>query len=343
MKRNDFIKSTVGLIAASTVLSSFNNRPDAGQKDRTKIIPKGLLKGDIIALTAPAGSIWNRNHIEKMQTLLAEMGFKTRLGKTLYEQDGYLAGNDELRAAELMGFYEDKSIKAILTMRGGWGCARILDLLDYEIIRKNTKIIIGFSDITSLVNAIYTRSKVITFHGPCGYSSWGDFTQEQVTNALVLGKSFLMKNPSHHKSELKTWVSGKAKGELIGGNLTVILSLIGTAYEPNWYGKILCLEEIGEEPYRVDRMLWQMKQAGIFNKITGLIIGSFKNCEAEEPHKSFSLEEVFTQHFSDFRTPVYQGAAFGHIGPKFTLPIGVLAEMDADAFTIKTLEMSVLG
>lgn len=340
MKRNEFIKSSAGLIAGGLALSSFANAvttQDLGEK----ILPKALVPGDLIAITAPAGSIWNKAHIDKIEKLLHEQGFKTTLGKTVYEQDGYLAGNDELRATELMNFFNDKSVKGIVTMRGGWGCARILDRLDYNIIRANPKIIIGFSDITSLINAIYVRTGIITYHGPCGYSSWGDFTMNYVKKAIAIGTQYVMKNPADYVAELKTWVSGKAKGDLIGGNLTVLVSMIGTAYEPDWQHKILFLEEIGEEPYRVDRMLWQLKQRGVFLKINGLVLGSFKDCEPEEPEKSFALEEVFDQHFAQVQFPVYQGAAFGHIGPKFTLPIGVWAEMDADEFTLRTLERSV--
>ena len=340
MKRSDFIKSSAGIVAGGMALSAFISN-ETGLDNRGKIIPKALVKGDLIGITAPAGSIWNKSHIDKVEAILREQGFKTKLGKTLYEQDGYLAGNDTMRATELMELYTDKTIKGIVTMRGGWGCTRILDQLDFEVIRENPKIIIGFSDITSLINAIYTRSKVVTYHGPCGYSSWGDFTMSYVKLALAGGGPYTMKNPSHHNSDLKTWVSGKAQGELVGGNLTVVVSMVGGEYEPSWENKILLLEEIGEEPYRVDRMLWQLKHAGVFNQIKGLVIGSFKNCGPEEPQKSFTLDEVFQQHFSEAKFPIYQGAAFGHITPKFTLPIGLMAEMDADEFTITTLERSV--
>ena len=340
MKRSDFLKSSAGIIVGTTALTSFTT-PDAATQNRTTIYPKALRRGDLIGITAPAGSIWNKSHIEKIENILQDQGFKTKVGKTCYEQEGYLAGTDEMRTSELMGFFEDKTIKGIVTMRGGWGCQRILDDLNYETIRANPKVVIGFSDITSLVNAIFKHSGVVAYHGPCGYSSWGDFTMNCVKKALVVGEPFTLKNPPEYKEEQKTWITGKAQGHLVGGNLTVLSAMVGTPHEPFWTGSILFLEEIGEEPYRVDRMLWQMKQAGVFKKINGLVLGSFKNCQPEEPHKSFSLEEVFDQHFGQANFPVYQGAAFGHIGPKFTLPIGVNAEMDADQFTIRTLERSV--
>lgn len=337
MERRKFIRNTAGIIAGGALLSSFES-----ESEDQKIVPKSLRLGDYVAITGPAGSIWNKWHITKIEEKMKSLGYKTKLGKTLYEQQGYLAGSDQMRADELMGFFKDKSVKAILTMRGGWGCARILDLLDYSVIRQNPKIIMGFSDITSLVNAIYSQTGLVTYHGPCGYSSWKEFTTSQVLNALVNGESYVMKNPEDYLEGLQTLSSGKAKGELIGGNLTVVVSMIGTKYEPDWNNKILLLEETTEEPYRIDRMLWQMKQRGVFKKVKGVVLGSFHKCEPEEPEKSFSLQEVLEQHFKDVSFPVYQGATFGHLEPKFTLPLGLSAEIDADQFTITTLERSVI-
>lgn len=337
MKRRKFIQNSAALAAGAYTLSSFQ----LGDIKNT-IKPKGLIKGDLIGITAPAGSIWNKAHITKAQKVLEDLGFKTVVGKTCYKQDGFLAGSDKQRASELMEMFQDNSIRGILTMRGGWGCARILDLLDFEAITKNPKVLMGFSDITSLINAIYSKSGLITYHGPCGYSSWGDFTVDEVMKTLGLGLPRTLKNPSNNMADLKTWSPGKAKGALIGGNLTVIVSMLGTDYEPNWANKVLFLEEIKEEPYRIDRMLWQLKQAGVYKKVNAIVLGSFRKCEPEEPEKSFELNEIFDQHFSNVDFPVYQGASFGHIAPKFTLPIGVMAEVDSDSFTIQILEKSVI-
>ena len=338
MKRRKFIRNSTGLLAGSYLLSSMSDPVQVSNR----IIPKSLRLGDYIAITGPAGCIWNKWHITKIEEKLNGLGYKTKLGKTLYEQDGYLAGNDKMRADEFMSFFEDKSIKAILTMRGGWGCSRILDLLDYDVIKNNPKIIMGFSDITSLINAIYTKTGLVTYHGPCGYSSWKEFTTNNVLKALVSGQPFKMENPNDYKEHLNTLTGGVSRGELIGGNLTVVVSMLGTDYEPDWNNKILLLEETTEEPYRIDRMLWQLKQNGVFNKIKGLALGSFHKCEPEEPEKSFSLQEVLEQHFRNCKFPVYQGATFGHLQPKFTLPLGIKAELNADEHFIKTLEDSVI-
>lgn len=340
MKRRLFINRIAGLGAASVILPSFIT---AAESEPNNVIPKALLKGDTIAITGPAGAIYEPETIDRIASKLTELGFKYKLGKTLYERFGYLAGTDQMRADELMEYYQDDSVKAILTMRGGWGCARILDLLDYQIIQQNPKILLGFSDITSLVNAVYQQTGTVTFHGPCGYSTWTDFSTNYVTKAIGVGAPFTMKNPDDYLTDLMTLSPGKAQGRLIGGNITVLVSMIGTPYEPNWQDKILFLEETNEEPYRIDRMFWQMKQAGIFDKVKGIVFGSFNKCFAEEPEKSFTLYEVLEQHFKDCGKPVYMGATFGHMSPKFTLPIGVLAEIDADNFTIKTLEKSVMA
>src|SRR5690606_2054293 len=158
----------------------------------------------------------------KIEAKLAALGFKTKLGQTLYEQGGFLAGNDELCATEFMSMISDNSIRASLTMRGGWRSRRILDKLDYRPIGENPKIIMGFSDITALVNAIHSKAGLMTYHGPCGYSSWGDFTTDQVINAIVKGDPYVMSNPGTYTEDLKTWSAGKARGKLVGGNLTVI-------------------------------------------------------------------------------------------------------------------------
>ncbi len=337
MKRRQFIKKTSLLTLSGLSLSSFTYT----KNNLVKILPPKLKKGDTIALTAPAGAIFNTTYIEKIEKKLNGLGFKTIRGKTLFIQEGYLAGSDELRTNELHHFFKDPNIKAILAMRGGWGCARILNQLDYNLIKTHPKILMGYSDITSLLIAITNKTGLITYHGPMGYSSWKEFSTRQMLNVLVEGKPFKMKNPSNYQATLKTLTSGKAVGELIGGNLTVVTSLLGTHYEPNWQNKILFLEETSEEPYRIDRMLWQLKLAGVFDKINGCVLGAFNKCEPEEPQKSFTLDEVINQHFKNKKFPVYQGAAFGHIIPKFTLPLGLKVKINANDFYIELIEDSV--
>jgi muramoyltetrapeptide carboxypeptidase len=338
MKRRKFIQKS-GLLAVGSIgLSSFNYSDLI-----PRLFPQSLKKGDTIALTAPAGAIFNSKQVTRIESRLVKLGFKVLRGETLNEKYGFLAGSDNFRTAELHSLFKNKTVKAIIAMRGGWGCARILDKLDYELIKSNPKILMGYSDITSLLIAIQQKTGLITYHGPVGYSSWKEFSTFNVFKTIVDGKPFEMKNPIAYSQDLETLTTGKAIGQLIGGNLTVLTSMIGTRHEPDWVNKILFLEETGEEPYRIDRMLWQLKQSQVFDKIKGLVIGAFTKCNPEDPEKSFSLAEILNQHFKDANFPVYKGAVIGHIVPKFTLPIGVNVEMDAEKFKITTLEPSILS
>jgi len=334
MKRRAFIRqSGVAAIGLTTLTSMAYSEPNVNS-----IKPKALKKGDTIAISAPAGAIFSSKYIKRFEEKLTGLGFKIIKGKTLSTQTGYLAGEDDMRAKELNTFFADPEVKAIFTMRGGWGSNRILDLLDYEMIKKNPKILMGYSDITSLILAINKKTGLITYHGPMGYSSWEAFSTQQVYDTLIAGKKVVLKNPKEEEEQLETLHNGVAQGKLLGGNLTVVCSLIGSQYEPDWKGSILFLEETKEEPYRIDRLLWQMKLAGVFDKVNGIVLGSFYKCYALEPERAFSLGEVFDQHFSKLNKPVYRGASFGHTINKFTLPIGVLAKVDADKHIITLLE-----
>lgn len=333
MERRSFIKKSG--IASVAVVGLSINLPKETPK---KITPNALKKGDTIALIAPAGAVFSPHYIEKLETKLTSWGFKVLKGKTLFAQEGYLAGSDELRAKEINTLFTNKTVKAIFCMRGGWGCNRLLDLLDFEVIKKNPKILMGYSDITSLLMVITHQTGLVTYHGPMGYSSWKSFSTKEVYKVLVNGLKVKMTNPEDETNQLKVLSPGKSTGELIGGNLTVICSLIGTKYEPNWDNKILFIEETGEEPYRIDRLFWQLKLADVFDKVNGIVLGSFRNCIPEEPEKSFSLQEVFDQHFNGLKKPVYMGASFGHTVNKFTLPIGTSATVNADNFTIQLEE-----
>jgi len=181
MKRRGFIQKSGLLAVGSFGLSSLSLNDS-----KLKIYPKGLKKGDVIALTAPAGAIFNSCQISKIESKLKSLGFKVLLGKTLYEQDGFLAGNDEFRVQELHTLFKDKTVKAIIAMRGGWGCARILDKLEYQLIEDNPKILMGYSDITSLLIAVQQKTGLITYHGPVGYSSWKEFSTFNVFKTVLM-------------------------------------------------------------------------------------------------------------------------------------------------------------
>ncbi|OUL34203.1 LD-carboxypeptidase [Nostoc sp. T09] len=306
---------------------------------QTTLKPPRLHIGDTVGLVAPAGIV-DAQDIEIAQRSLADLGLKVKLGKHILDRYGYLAGKDRDRAADLNAMFIDKSVKAIIAMRGGWGCNRILPLLNYTNIRSHPKILMGYSDITSLLLAINARSRVITFHGPVATSTWNQFTVDYVKRILFTGEAVRMQNPTTNEAQFSTVAPGKAKGKLVGGNLSVLSAMIGSPYLPSWNQCILFVEEIGEDMYRVDRMLTQLKNAGILNRIAGLIFGQCTKCSlGDEPN--FTLLQVLQDHILPLGIPAWYGSAIGHIKDKFTLPVGVQVEIDANAGIIQMLEPSV--
>ncbi len=338
--RRKFIKQA-GLLSISPVITSIN--PTSIATEHPKIIkPKALKTGDTIAITSPAGAVWDTQQIEVFSSILKQLGFNVVLGKTLSEKWGYFSGKEETRVNELHEFFSNKNIQGIFSMKGGWGCARLLDLLDYDLIRKNPKVILGFSDISSLLIAIHQRCGLITFHGPVGNSGWNDFTSSVFRSVVQKNISdYIYPAPPSNEDPIVTLSNGKASGELIGGNLTVLTNLIGSHYLPDWKGKLLFIEDFKEEPYSIDRMLTQLKLSGVLDKVNGVIIGKCNKCVPEEPLKSFTLIEVLEQHFKAYGKPAFYGAMIGHIENKYTVPIGIKAEMDADKGSIRLLENSV--
>jgi len=338
--RRNFIKTT-GLIATAALLKPTDVFSQEVQEYTQKIKPPALKQGDTVAISSPAGAVWDETQIEKFSEILKGFGFKVILGKTLIEKFGYFAGSDELRAAEINELFANKTIKGIFCMKGGWGCARILDKLDYKLIKENPKVLIGFSDITALLIAITTKTGLITYHGPVGNSGWNEFTKNVFTNVVMTKKQFSFPENPIGEDKIVTINTGKVSGELVGGNLTVLSSLIGSEYLPNWKNKILFLEEAKEEPYSIDRMLTQLKLSGVLDSISGFVFGKCAKCLAEEPLKAFTFHEVLLQHIQPLKIPAYYGAMIGHIENKLTVPLGISATMDADRGMIQLDENSV--
>lgn len=340
--RRKFI-STSALAALSVPLLGMKEvLTDETNKVFSAIKPPSLKTGDTIAITSPAGAVWDYSQVEKYKSMLENSGFQVMLGKTLTEKHGYFAGTDELRAMELNELFSNNYVNGIFCMKGGWGCARILDKLHYDTIKKNPKVIMGFSDITSLLIAINAKTGLVTYHGPVGNSGWNDFTVKYVKSVLVDKSIVSYGYPEDDSDKFYTINEGKSKGILVGGNLTVLAGMIGSDYLPDWKNKILFLEETGEEPYRIDRMLTQLKLAGVLNNISGFIFGKCVKCDAEEPEKAFTIKQVLEQHVKPLGIPSFYGAMIGHIANKYTLPIGVSAEIDALTGSIKLLETAVL-
>jgi len=359
MNRKKFIASlsaaSVGAVAfpfSTLQPSRLQSRDLEGLfKDEPPIIkPPRLQSGDKLALVAP-GSYISESELQDSIKNLNQLGFEASYSEKILLQSGYFAGTDKDRTDDLMEKFSDKRIKGIVCARGGYGCSRILPMLDYDIIRANPKVLIGYSDITALLYGIYQKAGLVTFHGPVGTSTFNDYSVNNFKKVLINPeRTSLFENSTSGDDEnvygVTTIVKGKRKGRLVGGNLSIIVSLIGTDFDVDYSNKIIFIEEIGEEPYRVDRMLTQMIQSGKFDNVAGIMMGNFRKCEVKEESaltgKSFTLMEVLKDRLSSLKIPVVYGMSFGHVKDKFTIPFGILAELDADKQTFTLIEKAVL-
>ena len=305
-----------------------------------QIKPQGLKIGDTVGLISPA-SIINQDNLTQAIDFLKAYGFKVKVGNHVLDQYGYLAGQDADRAADVNGMFADEQVKAILAMRGGWGCNRILPLLDYDLIRRHPKILMGFSDITSLLLGIYARTGLITFHTPVGISTWNWFSLMYGQKILLNKEATVFQNLTSHAIE--TINPGKTKGRLLGGNLSVLTAMIGSSYLPSWKNTILFVEEVGEAIYRVDRMLTQLKIGGILDQLAGFIFANCSNCSTDaDDEPSLSLKQVLSDHIAPLSIPAWYGSMIGHIKNQFIVPLGVEVEIDGEGGTISMLEPAVV-
>ncbi|GAA0605167.1 LD-carboxypeptidase [Virgibacillus siamensis] len=293
------------------------------------IRPPRLNKGDTIGIVAPASPI-DTERLQRALSFFEKMGMRVRLGRHLEKTHGYLAGTDAERLADFHAMIADTQVKAIIFARGGYGTGRLAGALDYDLIRNNPKIIWGYSDITYLHTAIRQAANLVTFHGPMAVSDIADddfdaysaglFHQLQEPSSLFYTESVA---PLHVISD------GEVTGEIVGGNLSLLVSTLGTQYEIDTAGKILLLEDIGEAPYRIDGMLNQLMLAGKLEQATGIIVGDFAKCDPPEEKPSLTLQQVFHEYFADHEGPVVSGFKIGHCMPNFSLPFGVPATLSA--------------
>lgn len=296
------------------------------------IRPKPLKTGDKIALIGTSSPI-AQDRIEPSIRAMEELGLKVVLGESVLANHGFLSGSDEIRAKDINTMFEDNTIKGICAIRGGYGAGRLLDMLDYEMIKKNPKIFAGYSDVTALHNVFNEKCNLITFHTPMAATEFYkgvdnytmDFFKKNIFSDEPLG---IIENPNGQ--EIKTLVSGAAKGKLVGGNLSVIVSTMGTSYELDTKGKILFLEDVDESPYKIDRMLLQLKQCGKFKDAEGIVLGLWTKCESKEPEKSLSLMEIFEELIIPENKPTIFNLACGHGMPTMSLPLGAEVKINTD-------------
>ncbi|HIJ89620.1 MAG: LD-carboxypeptidase [Desulfobulbaceae bacterium] len=287
------------------------------------ILAAPLKKGDTIGIVAPAGPVRNEGDFAAGLKLLTDLGFKTRYQSDILRHNGYLAGTDHERLAELHDLWRDPEVKAILAVRGGYGCLRLLPDLDFALIRRQPKMLIGFSDLTVLLSAIQQKTGLITFHGPMLTTlARSDRESQEGFFDLLTGRS----RTEIKIKGLEILKGGQASGRLLPGNLTSLVHLLGTPFEPDWQDTILVLEDIGEAPYRIDRLLSHLAAAGRLSRIAGLILGDFDQCGDIELIWQRSLELL-----SDRQIPIWANFPMGHGSRNQILPLGAEARLDSTA------------
>jgi muramoyltetrapeptide carboxypeptidase len=324
--------------------------PAPGGAGARSVKPPRLRDGDRVGLVAPASANFLSEDIEIAQEVARAFSLEPLLGAHVRDRHGYLAGTDADRASDVNAFFADPAVKVVLAIRGGWGCARILPLLDWDVVRKHPKVVAGYSDITALHCGLHARTGLVTFHAPTALSAWPPFSVEQFRRVVFEAEAASMSNPPgteedrlvQRENRTRTITPGRARGRLVGGNLTVLTALLGSPYVPPFDGAILFLEDVNEDIYRVDRMMTSLALAGLLSRVRGFVFGSCSKCEPGEGYGSLTLEEVLDEHVRPLGVPAYQGAMIGHQERQFTMPIGIEVEVDADAGSIVMLEPAVV-
>ncbi len=340
MNRRNFLGGVGAGIASAAV--------SAQTKSAALIKPRQIKPGATIGLITPATPTTDPDTLAKADRALKFFGFQVKVGKNVGRRAGYFGSSPAERLDDLHAMFRDPEVDAVFAMRGGYGSQHLLDRMDYDLIRRNPKIFLGYSDITAMHLAINKHAGLVTFHGPNMLSEFTAYTQQHFRRAMFDAKPLGVlanppeANPIRPSHPTRTIRSGTATAPIIGGNLTLISTLMGTPYELDCRGKILLLEDIGEEPYRMDRMLTQLRLAGKFKDAVGIVVGECVDCKPNEYKPSlgsnFSLGEVLDAMLKPLTVPVFYGLTFGHTDDQLTLPLGVMATMDAERGTLEIKE-----
>ena len=339
-------RSAIAGVGAATALI-LAGRVLAAPRKLTR--PPRLRPGDTVGLVAPAGFVADRFGLDELGATVRAMGLVPKFASNLLERHGYLAGTDDSRANALNAMFRDRAVRAIFAVRGGWGCERILPLLDFRSLDADPKPLIGSSDITALHLAIAARTACPSLHGPNLASAWNAVAWDSF-HRLVFGAEtpvYTADDAAEDRlvpraSRIRSFHPGTARGRLLGGNLSVLSALVGTPYLPDFTGAILFLEDTNEAEYRIDRMLSQLALSGILGRVAGVAFGQCTNCANPGPsYSNFTIYEVLEQHLAKLGVPAFQGAEIGHIAGQLSIPVGVEAEIDATVGTIRILESLV--
>ncbi|MDR2950105.1 MAG: LD-carboxypeptidase [Prevotella sp.] len=354
MNRRNFLHTGIALSITSlipTIMTAKNNTADEVNKRTTKAAR--LCPGDKIGMTAPA-YLLSEDALQSSIENLQHLGFEPLYSDKILGKHGYFSGTDKERAEDFNNMIKNPEIKGIIFAAGGYGCTRILDMIDYKAIKKNPKVIMGFSDDTALINTIYRKTGLITFHGPVAKIFDSEYSRKQFMDVVMYptdrytiesSSDDLLKAFDEKIYERYTITPGKVRGELVGGNLTLFSAMMGTPYQINLKNKIVMIEDVGEEPYRIDRMLTQLIASGELAKARGIVFGVNNDCDISEKTNapnSFTLREVIEDRIKPLNIPAVHGLSFGHISNNFTFPIGIEAELDTMSMTIKLMEKAVV-
>jgi muramoyltetrapeptide carboxypeptidase len=312
--------------------------------------PVRLRSGSRVALVAPAGPVLERDDITRAEELCRALGYVPTVGPHAGCRAGYFAGTDEDRLADLNAALGDADVDAVWCIRGGYGVTRILDHVDFDALARAPKAVIGFSDITALLTAITRLTGLVTFHGPTARAAMPSFSRSHFERVLASaeppGRLGRLPQPADvlvtQEYRIVTLRGGVAEGPLAGGNLTLLQCLIGTRYFPDLAGAILFLEDVGEELYRVDRMLAHLRMAGVLAGLAGVVVGRFTDMKRTMSDGACGFDEVLAHYFRPLGVPVAYGFPIGHIDRQWTLPLGVRARFDADAGEVDLLESAVV-
>jgi muramoyltetrapeptide carboxypeptidase len=313
--------------------TSHNSTP--GQSPSV-ILPAAIQKGDTIGLVAPSGSIVNQDNLEKGIQIIKDAGYKLKFYRDFGHTEGYLAGSDQERADEFNSIWSDPEVKAVIAARGGYGSLRMLDMLDLEHVQKNPKILIGFSDLTVLLAAIHKITGMVTFHGPVVTTLASIDETSRKSFFDTLSGNIL---PSISPDRLTIVQNGQADGILLGGNLTTLAHMLATPYDTSWQDVILFIEDIGESPYRLDRLLTHLAKAQKLDNLSGLIIGTFTETDTtESPDLAKCICERILELVGDQDIPIWADFPVGHGSRNLTLPLGIRVQMDSAGRTLNLLD-----
>jgi muramoyltetrapeptide carboxypeptidase len=293
-----------------------------------------------VGLVAPGG-VMSDDEIERAVRNIESLGLRVKTGAGIRLRRGNYAGTPYQQVEDLHAMFRDREVKAVWSGRGGSGCALLLPLLDYRLIRANAKVFMGFSDTTALHLGIARHARIVTFHGPAGISTFSPYSVEHMRAAFMEPRrEFTVgRNPAFTERTIRR---GVATGTLMGGNLAVLSSLVGTPYAAVFDRSIAFFEDVNEQPYRINRMLAQLVLSGDLGRAAGVMLGTCRNCVAPPDEASLTLEETIVDRIEPLPVPSAYGFAFGHVAQHFTIPMGIRARLDATARTLTVLEPAVL-